>query len=765
MGRPAGFSLLTAAALWWSWGAQGQVYYSCGAQFSSWERGLILSPGFPNNYSSGMHCVWRFLIPAKTYLLLEIFDFDVFESTREDPKAWDGYFSFTKNTNSSPKEEITESSSTVFPAKTSVPPDLDSADLNDGLPGATSQNLEWKEFHPSGEPKDVTQPSQFPIQEETNKTLTRQTSVGKQEKKDSVDKIFFAHYPNKENAKGPQKHLGKVIFGEDAVISTMILPGNISSTPPFSADVCPDDVLYVSDLVAFSSRFCGTKSPLNQNMTFGSSLKMVEVIVELITTTDRGRGFAMLFEYKNGTEVMPTNDIQDGEENTMMLVIITGILFFAMVLLSSLCIACRWRLCLKRSSLEVHSDQETQIQNSGVDVSELQLVIPCQENENNNHSLGENGVVTSCPGNLEPIIDLEASPTSAVMGSDEVFIISANPEPGSLSFTSCKIQPKKLTRSITSPTSVSEWLIPTPTEPGGQASNSRGENPKEAYGKQQTWRARTFHDLLAPFPQLQEQWCNWTTKSPFPKLSKSGGFSTSTPTQPIRIPKVTSAGEIEGTSEGSPLEGLASTASSPWTHSAQKPQKLTGCSNSRRSQFAKPSFDFLTGSPGRSHLRLHEHSELEGSLSPVNSPHLGEKDAPDGALRSKSDVISGSKPKEASVDMDGPKPMFVISEEWDDQQPLVLAEHTNQCVDVLSETNAVLCERGMAMRKEQMVELSLEEGPEEATGSSLGMGLWGEPSSPYQDVFKGDRNETYAPAPKPESPARLNSGTCPNVLF
>ncbi|XP_039188345.1 uncharacterized protein LOC120303163 isoform X2 [Crotalus tigris] len=683
MGRPAGFSLLTAAALWWSWGAQGQVYYSCGAQFSSWERGLILSPGFPNNYSSGMHCVWRFLIPAKTYLLLEIFDFDVFESTREDPKAWDGYFSFTKNTNSSPKEEITESSSTVFPAKTSVPPDLDSADLNDGLPGATSQNLEWKEFHPSGEPKDVTQPSQFPIQEETNKTLTRQTSVGKQEKKDSVDKIFFAHYPNKENAKGPQKHLGKVIFGEDAVISTMILPGNISSTPPFSADVCPDDVLYVSDLVAFSSRFCGTKSPLNQNMTFGSSLKMVEVIVELITTTDRGRGFAMLFEYKNGTEVMPTNDIQDGEENTMMLVIITGILFFAMVLLSSLCIACRWRLCLKRSSLEVHSDQETQIQNSGVDVSELQLVIPCQENENNNHSLGENGVVTSCPGNLEPIIDLEASPTSAVMGSDEVFIISANPEPGSLSFTSCKIQ----------------------------------------------------------------------------------GFSTSTPTQPIRIPKVTSAGEIEGTSEGSPLEGLASTASSPWTHSAQKPQKLTGCSNSRRSQFAKPSFDFLTGSPGRSHLRLHEHSELEGSLSPVNSPHLGEKDAPDGALRSKSDVISGSKPKEASVDMDGPKPMFVISEEWDDQQPLVLAEHTNQCVDVLSETNAVLCERGMAMRKEQMVELSLEEGPEEATGSSLGMGLWGEPSSPYQDVFKGDRNETYAPAPKPESPARLNSGTCPNVLF
>lgn len=226
---------------------------------------------------------------------------------------------------------------------------------------------------------------------------------------------------------------------------------------------------------------------------------------------------------------------------------------------------------------------------------------------------------------------------------------------------------------------------------------------------------------------------------------------------------MTSAGEIEGTSEGSLLEGLASNAPSPWTHSAQKPQKLTGGSHLRRSQFAKPSFDFLTGSPGRSHPGLPEHSELEGSLPPVNSPHLGEKDAPDGALRSKSNLINGSKPKEAAVDMDGPKPMFVISEEWDDQQPLVLAEHTNQCADVLSETNAVICEGGTATRKEQMVELSLEEGSEEATGSSVG--IWAEPSSSCQDVFKGDRDEAYAPAPKPESLARLNSVTCPNVLF
>ncbi|KAG8146330.1 hypothetical protein E2320_012685 [Naja naja] len=675
-----------------------------------------------------MHCVWRFLIPAKAYLLLEIFDFDVFESISDkDPNAWDGYFALTQNTNkdSSPREETTEYSSTIFPTETSVDPDLDSTDLDDGLPEATSQNLEWKELHPSREPKAVTQPSKFPIQEGTGDTLTRQG--GKQEKKDLMEKIYFAHYPAKENAEGAQKRVGKVILGEEAAISTVILPLNISSTPSFSADVCPDDVLYVSDLIAFSSRFCGTKSPLNQNMTFGSSLKMVEVIVELITTTNRGRGFAMLFEYKNGTEVIPTNDIQDGEENTMMLVVITGILFFAM----------------------------NQIQNSGVDISELQLVIPCQENENNNHSLGGNGISTSCPGNLEPIIDLDSPPMSAVMGDDDVFIISANPEPGHLSFTSCKIQDKALTRSITSPTSVSEWLIPKQTEPGSQVSNSL---------KQQAWRARTFHNLLAPFPQLQEQWGHWSHNGPFPKAAKSGGFSTSTPNQPIRIQKATSTGEAEGTSKGPHSEGLAS---NPWTPSAQKPQKLTGGSNSRRSQFANPSFDLLTGSPACGQLRLPEHSKVEGPLSLVQSPCLGRKDALDAAsFRLKSSAINSSKPKEASVDVDGPKAVFAISEKGDDQQPLVLAEHANQCTDVLSETNAVICEGGPATRKEQMVDLSLEEDLEEAPRSRLGMGLWGDPSSSSsQDAFQGDGVETYAPGPKPEPLARFDSTACPNVLF
>lgn len=170
-------------------------------------------------------------------------------------------------------------------------------------------------------------------------------------------------------------------------------------------------------------------------------------------------------------------------------------------------------------------------------------------------------------------------------------------------------------------------------------------------------------------------------------------------------------------------------AGNPWTRSAQKPQKPTGGSNSRRSQFANPSFDFLTGSSGYGQPKLPEHSKAEGILFPVQSPRLGGKDAPDAALRLKSNVVNSSKAKEASVGTDGPKAVFVISEEGDDQQPLVLAEHTNQCADVLSETSAVICEGGTAARKEQMVDLSLEEDSEEAARSRLGVGPWGEPSS------------------------------------
>ncbi|KAK2837647.1 hypothetical protein Q5P01_014859 [Channa striata] len=58
-----------------------KVYFDCGAKVDVVDvQGLILSPGFPYNYSSGTHCVWQFFVPVDYQLILEILDFDVFES-------------------------------------------------------------------------------------------------------------------------------------------------------------------------------------------------------------------------------------------------------------------------------------------------------------------------------------------------------------------------------------------------------------------------------------------------------------------------------------------------------------------------------------------------------------------------------------------------------------------------------------------------------------------------------------------------------------
>ncbi|XP_063000398.1 uncharacterized protein LOC134410802 [Elgaria multicarinata webbii] len=757
--RSGWIHLLTAAAAVCFWGAEGKVYYSCGAQLNSMERGLILSPGFPNNYSSGMHCIWQFFIPARTYLMLEIFDFDVFEGISENSNAWDDFLSLPKNANKefSPSEENTDLS-TVFPTKSSALQESHSEDFynrSDGFPEATSQKHESKQFQPIEEPKElaITQPSELPFMGAT--TLPRQTIGGvKGQDKDPKNKTLFAHLSARGRSKaseGHEQHLGDVAFEENVAISTVLLPTDTSSTPQASGDVCPHDVLYVSDLIAFSSRFCGTNSPLNKDMTFGSSLKMVEVIIELITTTDRGRGFAMLFEYKNDTEPMAANDSKEGKENVMILVIITGILFFALVLLSSLCIACRQKLCPKRNSLDAHGDQENGVQNATVNLNDLRLVMPSQENENNNHSVGGNGAVTSCDGSMEcssphtdPDVPSSMSGVTTESGSDEVFIISASSGAGGLSFTSYRIQDKKLKRSITSPGSVSEWLTADPTESGIRAAEKGLAQTESHCPMQQTWRARTFHDLLAPLPQLQKKWCSWTTNSPFTKLVNSGGFSTPMRNQSAVTRKVTSAAEIEGVSEVAYSDSSASTASYPLTHSAQKQRKLSSSCNLKRSRFGNPYFGFLTSSPDGHRPRLPDHSKHMGTRSPVNSPVNDPSE-----VQLKSNQANGSKSKELSLEMDKPKPVFVISEEGDDQQPLVLAEHMNQCVDALAEPNAAIHNLGMAMVDEQPLGLALRgEGLVESTQDREDLDLWGEYPSSYQDSLKGSsasKAQSYVP--------------------
>lgn len=108
-------------------------------------------------------------------------------------------------------------------------------------------------------------------------------------------------------------------------------------------DACPHDVLYISDLITFSSRFCGSNRPPSSQLVFGSNQEMVEVIMELITTTHWGRGFALLFHYHNLTK--PWSSQHDmspsGNKIDSLLAAVSGAAFFALILTSVLCIIFR----------------------------------------------------------------------------------------------------------------------------------------------------------------------------------------------------------------------------------------------------------------------------------------------------------------------------------------------------------------------------------------------------------------------------------------
>ncbi|XP_074897605.1 uncharacterized protein LOC142037268 [Buteo buteo] len=752
MGRSfpgAGLVLAAAAALCLG-GAGGKVYYSCGAVVESMERGLILSPGFPNNYYAGTHCVWQFFIPMRTHLILEIFDFDIFESSSETPAPWDGFSAPTKTGNKdmpSLEENLDLALRATNPSlqtwMSKVAQNLSStrdqskdlASHLDELPGTASKKEEAKQASEENqskqmkEPKAITkaQTEELPFPVAGSATTQRQNTSGRETEEDLKEKILLAHLAASERDEATV---------ESWTLPTTVLPVEISSSPQPAVDVCPHDVLYVSDLITFSSRFCGPNSPLNKTLVFGSSLEMVEVIMELITTTDRGRGFAMLFEYKNITEPTTVDAVrQERKENMMMLAIITGIVFFALALLSALCIACRQRTCPKRSSSNACSDQENGIQNSAVDINELQLVVPSRQNENNNHSVSREQAVTSCRGSTErspqdtdPDVPSSISAVTTETGSDEVFIISAGPGASGLSFTTYRIQDKNLKRSVTSPASVSDWLTSNHTAAGADAVEKGNVQLENHCPRQRTWSARTFHDFLAPIPQLQKKWCSWTTNSPFTKLVDNSSFPTAARSQGVPTRKVISATEIEGASGTVYSDSSASNASYPLTLSAQRQRKLSSC-NLKKSRFGNPYFGFLASSPDSKQVRSLDPSRHLGAASPVNSQ------SPKNLLESsnplKINLVNGSKTKELMVETDKNKPVFVISEEGDDQQPLVLAEHLSQGGDHLSEQNAVYAP---AVPDKQPVVLTVEGNSSASFTSNLP--LWAKSPSLYKGHVK-----------------------------
>ncbi|KFO90382.1 hypothetical protein N320_03036, partial [Buceros rhinoceros silvestris] len=219
--------------------------------------------------------------------------------------------------------------------------------------------------------------------------------------------------------------------------------------------------------------------------------------------------------------------------------------------------------------------------------------------------------------------------------------------------------------------------------------------------RQRTWSARTFHDILAPIPQLQKKWCSWSTNSPFTKLVDHSGFPTAARSQGVPTRKVISATEIEGAAETVCSDSSVSNASYPLTLSAQRQRKLSYC-NLKKSRFGNPYFGFFGSSPDSKHARSLDPSRHPGAASPVNSQSLKNLESSNPL---KITLVNGSKTKELMAETDKNKPVFVISEEGDDQQPLVLAEHLSQCGDHLSEQNA-LC--APAVPGKQPVVLTVE---------------------------------------------------------
>eukprot|EP00076_Gallus_gallus_P012840 XP_015131162.1 uncharacterized protein LOC771494 isoform X2 [Gallus gallus] len=665
MGRSftgAGLVLAAAAALCLGGAGGSKVYYSCGAVVESMERGLILSPGFPNNYYPGTHCVWQFFIPIRTHLILEIFDFDIFESSSETPTPWDGFpaAAITGNKDVTPPEEnldfvLQTTKSPLQSWMSKAAQNLSGAgDQSKGLPGhldelpgAASKKDEAKQMSEGNQSKQMkepqaiteTQTEEQPLPDSGGATTQRQNVSSQETKEGWKGNILFAHLAASERDES---------LGESWTLPTTMLPVEISSQQP-AVDVCPHDVLYVSDLITFSSRFCGPNSPLNKTMVFGSSLEMVEVIMELITTTNRGRGFAMLFEYKNITEPNPVDAVrQERMENIMMLAILTGTVFFALALLSALCVACR---------------------------------------------MGSRTLL---------LISMSSSSWCQVGRMKTTTTLSAGSR-----------RDKNLKRSVTSPGSVSDWMTSGHMAAGADTVEKKNVQMENHYPRQRTWSARTFHDFLAPIPQLQKKWCSWTTNSPFTKLVDNSGFPTAARTQGIPTRKVISATEIEGASETLYSDSSVSNASYPLTLSAQRQRKLSSC-NLKKSRFGNPYFGFLAGSPDNKHVRSLDPSRHLGAASPVSSQN------PKSTLESsnplKINLAGASKTKDLGGEADKNKPVFVISEEGDDQQPLVLAEHLSQCGDHLSEPNAVYA---VAVPDKQPVVLTVEGNTSASLTSNL----------------------------------------------
>ncbi|KAG8455964.1 hypothetical protein GDO86_001959 [Hymenochirus boettgeri] len=641
---PAPWILVTALMLLNAKPQETKVYYKCGAVLDSAEKGLILSPGFPNNYLPGSHCVWQIFIPAGSQLILETLDFDIFESD-----------DFTIN---SPPSGLKRSSTYNTPneenlyTKTSLFDELQSSNItpttviNHNEVGGHIRDISSKrwdkaeqEIKPLSNSQSLTnaqdlegQAGSSTIQKEaTFVTLKR---VAEQDSVNAIEPIIAVTARMLEQFEYWQPS------SEDATALSMGADGDNATSQPSGQDICLYDVLYISDLVTFSSRFCGSNSPLNKTLLFGSPVEMMEVIMEFISTTDRGRGFAILFAYQNQS-IMTSMGVQErrGGDNVMLMAVGAASISFTFVLLLALCLSYRQRFCFKRDEEPEQTTQQLS-QSATMEVGEIRLAVPGKDTHS--WELEVTNQEEAADLSLQVIPSFSTLTDSQ---SDEVFVISAENKSESFPCTNFPLQERTLRRSVTSPASVSEWL------------NLDYSNMD--LGLQMKWHART-------------------SCGSFAKLDNGGNVKSNQDNSR----RAGSDVPMEGTTNRLYSDSLTSNASYPLTRSAQLQRKLPFCNlkKSHPSIGVNNCTNCLHSSTIRNTYIWDNNLNLKTSPECLPSPNCN--------------TANGIQPKELSTDMDFPKTVFTICEVVEDKKPLVLDDQLSPSQDSLSsekEENFITC--------------------------------------------------------------------------
>lgn len=629
-----------------------KVYFDCGAKVDVVDvHGLILSPGFPYNYSSGTHCVWQFFVPIDYQLILEIFDFDVFES-HDSGSQYSNIANFYEE--DAYDEAIQSPGSSV----------VDKSAIEVAHQSESNVAKNQQTFQDGGEKQVIVQEqsTKMEIAKVSNSAKRSADITSNSAPQPSLVVIPDSLPPDNKPASVPSTTV-------EISSSSMLVTETSSVTPetPQSViDACPHDVLYISDLITFSSRFCGSNRPPSSQLVFGSHQEMVEVIMELITTTHWGRGFALLFHYHNLTE--PGGVRRDvafaASKVDSLLAAVSGAAFLAMILTSALCVIFRPKLCPKRANCSMSSSNEVVegAPNVVSEVSELQLMAENQTNleitkkqeSKNNASL--NTGIAGGDTSQSAEVDFSCGLTELDLGADEVFI-STSPTPSTVAHRlplSPHTQQRLLRLSDTGPGPSGDWSSPDSSAP--RSKTGSGSRPR-------AWSVRTFHDFLPPLPQMHKRWCSWNSSSPFTKLVDTGTSSLVADGRGNKGREVFSEVNLAKADPSATSESSISTASYPLTQPAQRQRRLNSTSNLRRSRFTGPCFGFGTTDPTKT-------PSLQGLSEPVSVsvPSPTDREANQSGKR-RGDVQGDAE--HVSV------PVFAISEE-EDRQPLVPAEHLEQ---------------------------------------------------------------------------------------